>query len=121
MKMSRGIGFYNGDWFKVKEDNPLLYESIIRTIMTAPGERVMRPSYGAGIKSKVFAKMNASTLQDLAVAIHNSLAKEEPRLKITEVQTELAEENIIKIHVIFQQPSNISKTETITLKYNTGE
>jgi phage baseplate assembly protein W len=119
--MSKGIGFYKKNWFSVKKDEELLTESIIRTLMTNPSERVMRPSYGVGIQGKIFSTMNASTLQDLAVAIHAALAKDEPRLKITEVQTELAEDNIIKIHIIFQQPQNINQTETITLKYDIGE
>lgn len=119
--MAKGVGFYNEDWFVLKEDKDLIYESVIRVLMTSPGERVMRPSFGVGLNKKLFSSITPDLLQDLAVTIHNTLSLYEDRVVIKEIQTELTNErDAIKIHIFMQKknlPSN-NKVEKLTIKYN---
>lgn len=115
--MSRGVGFYNKDWFAIKEGKELLYESVIRILMTSPGERVMRPSFGVGLNKQIFATLTPDTLQDLAIALHTSLANYEKRVTIEDVQTELVEDNVIKIHIYMRYIEDPSRTEQFSLKY----
>lgn len=86
--------------------------------MTNPGERVMRPTWGCGIKNRVFSKMDQSSLQDLAIRIHSEIDRNEPRLKVVEVQTETTEDNILKVHVIHKKSNNTSQLSTLTFRYN---
>ena len=117
--MSRGVGFYNKDWFSMKEGKDLLYESIIRILLTAPGERVMRPAFGAGMRDKLFNLATPDYLQDLAIAIHTSLLQYEQRVIVREVQTELDEnENVVRVKIICERDDDPDETEVITLKYN---
>lgn len=119
--MARGVGMYNKNWFSIKQGKDLIYESIIRILMTTPGERVMRPTFGVGMRNKVFMPITADTLQDLAVEIHSKLAEIETRIKIIEVQTEYIEENhALRIHLYTQRIDN-TETEEITLNYDIPE
>lgn len=114
--MSKGCGFYFKDWFVIKEDKDLIYESLIRILMTAPGERVMTPSFGVGVSRKLFKLVTPDMLQDLAVSIHSALRTYEPRITVVEVQTEFVEPDILKMHIITEKPNDPTQTQTTTLK-----
>jgi len=121
--MARGLGFYNSEWFKIKEDNDLIYENIIRILMTSKGERVMRPSFGVGLNRSLFSTITPDVLQDIAIMIHTELSSYEEKIIVDDVRTELTEQrDAIKIHVFLKkkdiatnEPKNI---EELTLKYN---
>lgn len=118
--MAKGVGFYSSDpddWFKIKQGKDLIYESIIRILMTTPGERVMRPAFGVGLNRSLFSLATPDTLQDLAVAIHSALENYEARAKVLDVQTEL-DDNIIKIHIFMEKETDPDEVEELTLKYN---
>jgi phage baseplate assembly protein W len=121
--MEKGVGFYNKDWFSIKKGKDLLYESVIRILMTAPGERVMSPNFGAGINRQLFELVTPDLLQDLATMIHIKLDQYESRLfLIKEVQTEFVEnENIIKIHIFFARYEDPDNVEKATFNYNVAE
>lgn len=60
-------------------------ESIRLILMTAPGERPMRPEFGCAIHDYVFAPADASTAGDIAYAVRISLNRWEPRVDLGEV------------------------------------
>jgi uncharacterized protein len=56
-------------------------EQAIRIILlTAPGERVMRPDFGAGLKALIFAPMNTTTTALAQHAVETALIQWEPRI-----------------------------------------
>lgn len=120
--MARGLGFYKSDWFKVKEDKDLVYENIIRILMTAPNERVMRPSFGVGLNRSTFEVITPDVLQDIAILIHNKIQTFEPKVRVRDVQTRLGEQrDVIKIHVFMDYIDESMETETtdeLILNYN---
>ena len=118
--MAKGIGFYEKDWFSVKKDKDLLYESIIRILMTSRGERVMRPDFGVGLNKKLFEVITPDLLQDLAVTIHNTISVYENRVSIENVQTEFLEDiNAIKIHIFMKNIEEpLSEAEELVIKYS---
>jgi phage baseplate assembly protein W len=121
--MARGLGFYNSDWFKIKKEKDLIYENIIRILMTSKGERVMRPDFGVGLNRSLFELVTPDTLQDIAIMIHTEIDAYEDKVTVDDVQTELTDErDAIKIHVFFSRkdiPTNeLNGTEELTLKYN---
>lgn len=115
--MARGLGFYSENWFVVKQNKKLMYESIIRTLLTSPGERVMRPIYGIGIKRNMFGLVTQDILQDLTINIHASLKQYEPRLNIEEVTAELVDNNILRLGIVFIEPENALQTDTLEIDY----
>src|SRR5947209_16358960 len=66
-----------------EEDN----RQAIRIVLgTNPGERVMRPDFGAGLKAFVFEPVNPTTLARVEARVRDSLIAWEPRINVLAVQ-----------------------------------
>lgn len=61
-------------------------ESIWIILSTAPGERVMRPDFGCGIQTLVFAPNNAATHAEVAHHVQDALLRFEPRIDVLDVR-----------------------------------
>ena len=58
----------------------------IRIILaTNPGERVMRPDFGAGLDRFVFEPVNVATVTQLKAQVHDALVAWEPRVDVLEI------------------------------------
>ena len=63
----------------------------IRIILeTTPGERVMRPDFGAGLRAMVFEPVNTATLALLRQRVEQALVVWEPRINVREVGVSLS-------------------------------
>ncbi len=59
----------------------------IRIILgTNPGERVMRPGYGAGLRDFVFAPIRPATMALIKKRVEDALVDEEPRIDVIAVE-----------------------------------
>ncbi len=66
-----------------------VYEAIWIILSTDWGERVMRPDFGAGLKSFVFSPLNQTTLQRVQTRVQESLVKWEPRIDVEQVSVSI--------------------------------
>jgi phage baseplate assembly protein W len=58
-------------------------DQAIRIILgTNPGERVMRPDFGAGLKAFVFEPVNTTTIEQLKTRVREALIDWEPRIDV---------------------------------------
>jgi len=58
----------------------------IRIILsTSPGERVMRPDFGAGLDRFVFEPVNPTTVTQVETAVRDALVRWEPRIDVLSV------------------------------------
>ena len=62
-----------------------LDRSIRVVLLTAPGERVMRPQFGCRIWDLLFEPVNANLLGLIAEAVRDALAQWEPRVEVEDV------------------------------------
>jgi phage baseplate assembly protein W len=62
-----------------------LDRSIELVLMTAPGERLMRPQFGCRIWDLLFEPVTANLLGLIAEAVRDALAQWEPRITVEEV------------------------------------
>jgi phage baseplate assembly protein W len=63
----------------------------IRIVLgTTPGERVMRPTFGAGLRSLVFEPLNTTTMALAKHHVEVALATWEPRIDIKNVSVDAA-------------------------------
>ena len=71
---------------------------------TNPGERVMRPDFGAGLNKFVFEPINSTTIEQLRSRVEESLIAWEPRIDVKEVtvQPDRAERNRLLIDVQYR-------------------
>jgi Bacteriophage baseplate protein W len=60
-------------------------QSIRLILMTAPGERPMRPEFGCAVHDYVFAPADASTAGDIAYAVRVAINRWEPRVELGDV------------------------------------
>jgi len=58
---------------------------------TAPGERVMHPTYGCGLKRLVFEGMSAATLAEVKAVVERAVLFHEPRVILHEVSVAVAD------------------------------
>jgi hypothetical protein len=70
------------------------YEEDIRQslqviLATNPGERVMRPEFGAGLRDFVFEPADLSLLQRIETRVREALIDFEPRVDVVEVDTSI--------------------------------
>lgn len=59
---------------------------ILAVLLTNPGERVMRPTYGAGIFGFVFQNDDPLTEQQMILAIQQAVAAFEPNITLNTVE-----------------------------------
>ncbi|MCW2533459.1 MAG: phage baseplate assembly protein [Blastococcus sp.] len=60
-------------------------QAIWVVLSTAPGERVMRPTFGAGLADLVFAPNTPATHGLVASAVRDALVEWEPRIDVLDV------------------------------------
>ena len=60
-------------------------QAILLIVGTDPGERVMRPDFGAGLSAFVFEPLNPATLEALRQRVREALVDWEPRIDIDSV------------------------------------
>lgn len=77
----------------------------IRIIMfTNPGERLMRPDFGAGLESFVFEPVSTTTMASIGRQVEQALNLWEPRIDVLEVKTstDASERNKLLIDVSYR-------------------
>jgi phage baseplate assembly protein W len=55
-------------------------QSLLILLRTNPGERVMRPGFGAGLQAFMFEPINSATMHALARQVEQTLIEFEPRI-----------------------------------------
>ncbi len=60
-------------------------ESLRILFSTNPGERVMQPTYGCGLKKKVFANIDASTLTEIKDLVEKAVLFFEVRITLNSI------------------------------------
>ena len=60
-------------------------QAVLIVLLTNPGERVMRPTFGAGLNDFLFEPINPTTMATLAQRVEDSLIDWEPRIDVISV------------------------------------
>jgi phage baseplate assembly protein W len=86
------------DWVRYED---AVERSIVQILLTAAGERVMLPSFGAGLPTEVFAPNTPATWARVADLVRQALVKDEPRIRVEDVVVSASEEepNLLLIDV----------------------
>jgi uncharacterized protein len=63
-------------------------EAVRIILLTAKGERVMRPEFGTGLHNFVFETMSVTNIGAIQAAIQNALIEWEPRIELLAVKVE---------------------------------
>ena len=99
-------------------------EQAIRIIlMTAPGERVMRPEFGCRIHELVFAPHDASTESLAAYYVQIALERWEPRVELREVDvvTDPARDGVLLVEIKYLVKDTHDERSIVYPFYLSGE
>ena len=79
-------------------------QSIMIIMGTEPGERIMRPDFGAGLNRFVFEPANTTTMALIQTRVHDALVDWEPRIEVITVKVTLDpnERNLLLIEVTYR-------------------
>lgn len=83
-----------------QEDDRLIRNDLLQLLLTAPGERVMRPDWGSPIRTFVFGQMSDRDQERLKRDIKRAIDRHERRVRVTDIQVEFNDNNqaLIKIY-----------------------
>ncbi|HEV7473304.1 MAG TPA: GPW/gp25 family protein [Pyrinomonadaceae bacterium] len=79
-------------------------QAIMIIMGTEPGERIMRPDFGAGLNRFVFEPVNTTTMALVKTRVRESLIDWEPRIDVVsvEVTTDENEKNLLLIEMSYR-------------------
>jgi uncharacterized protein len=66
-------------------------QSLFILLSTVPGERVMHPTFGCGLKQMVFEHMNESTFTEIRDIVRRAVLFFEPRITLDHIEIETAD------------------------------
>lgn len=81
------------------EDNASIRQVIWNILATRPGERLMRPDFGAGLHNYIHQPNNETTRNLIKDAVFRSVTRWEPRVELTSVQVLPDTEQISHVNV----------------------
>jgi phage baseplate assembly protein W len=102
-------------------DDPEAADQAARAVLlTEPGERIGRPSFGAGLRRFLFQPASLGTRTLVRLAIEEAFARDLPRLALEEVEVTPApgEPERLDITLRFRAPGDVAPrlvTESLTL------
>ena len=71
---------------KMAEYEEDVRQAILIVLLSNPGERVMRPTFGAGLNAFVFEPVSPTTMAAVKTRVHDALIDWEPRIDVIEVE-----------------------------------
>ena len=106
-------------------DSQCLREALWNVLMTSPGERLMRPSFGAGLNRWIGQPNTESTRQLIASSITAAVGKWEQRVALTSVTvvpdaTDAADVVITLSYTARGQPGSAPAQLSLTLALGGG-
>lgn len=90
-------------------------ESLYILLSTTPGERVMRPAFGCGIKSMVFESITESILTMMKDLITKAILFFEPRITLNsiDINTELVNQGTLLIQIFYMIRSTNTRSNMV--------
>lgn len=81
----------SGRVIMVSEDEDIK-QSLKILLSTTPGERIMLPAYGCGLKSLVFENVTESTVTEIKDVVARAILFFEPRINLENIEIETTDE-----------------------------
>lgn len=81
-----------------------IYESLWILLSTTPGERVMQPAYGCGLKAHVFDTLNESSFAVMRNLVEKAILFFEPRVTVEKIDIDDQEslEGKVQLNIVYR-------------------
>jgi len=85
-------------------DEEDIEQSLVILLGTHPGERVMQPSYGCGLRRLVFESIDASRVTEIQDLVSRAVLHFEPRIELLAVEVDAGEllQGLLRLHLAYQ-------------------
>jgi phage baseplate assembly protein W len=97
------------------EGNDALDRSIRTIVLTFPGERVYRPTFGSTARGGIFDSMTEVTAVQISDSIRRAISDWEPRVDVQDILFEL-EETTIYLTIIWR-PNGSTEDSSTTMEF----
>lgn len=87
-------------------------QSLQILLSTRPGERVMRPDFGANLHELVFRNMDLTARTQLTAAIEKAILFWEPRISLNKVSFDLSEEANGVLYILLDYTIRLTNTRS---------
>tara|TARA_B100001094_G_scaffold246983_1_gene243725 strand:+ start:73 stop:450 length:378 start_codon:yes stop_codon:yes gene_type:complete len=94
-------------------------QNLKNIILTAPGERVMDPEFGVGLRNYLFENHTRALESQLEQSIRHQVAKYMPFVNIKELLLDSAESNTLQIHLRYSI-AGVSSDELLFVSLQTN-
>ena len=106
----------------IKDVEELSKQNLKNLILTAPGERVMIPDYGVGIRRALFEQITPQLRETLRQKIIDQIAKYTPYILINKLEVTTSDENdriqnnAIYIKLVYNISGLAAKTQSLNIE-----
>lgn len=84
----------NGGQAQMVEYEEDIRQAILIILLTNGSERVMRPTFGAGLNAFLFEPVNPTTMASVKTRVHDALVDWEPRIDVMDVAVEPSQKDL---------------------------
>ena len=90
----------------IKDFQTLVKQNFKMLVLTAPGERVMEPEFGVGLRNYLFENFNNSIFVDIDFAIREQATVFLPVVNILEINFDTSDpdNNVLGIKILYNLP-----------------
>ena len=92
------------------EGEDAVAQALRAVLLTAPGERIARPSYGAGLRRFLFMPNNPTTRTQIRQSVIEAIERDEPRALLNDVvvSADAADPTLLHIAVDYRLPGDVT-------------
>jgi len=91
-----------------QEDGQLIKNDLLQLLLTIPGERAYRPTFGTTLRSSIMEQMDNATLNNLKNSINQAISAHDPRVVVTRLELKQVGDtnqlNIVLVATLVQHP-----------------
>lgn len=122
MVATRGVFFplLGEKGFRWHGDDSVFRQSLLHLLLTEPGERVGRPTYGVGLRRYLFELNNVATRSKMREQIVSAIRAWEPRVSLASVDVipDSENPNVVLVDVRYQTPQGRNERIEFPLAFN---
>jgi|TARA_R110002012_G_scaffold321298_2_gene548561 phage baseplate assembly protein W len=109
----------DGPYSLIQDYATLMRQNLKMLVLTSPGERMMIPSYGVGLRNFLFENKGLNVKNDIKAKIREQVKIYLPFIDINDVQVSDADNNTLAVKIIyFVESLSLKDLVTINVDLN---
>lgn len=97
-----------------QEDQQLIKNDLLQLLLTVPGERVFRPTFGTILRSSIFEQLDSRQILAIRDSISESIRTHEPRVNVVKLNL-TATDNTNELRIFLVAQMKVSPNLYITI------